>query len=200
MARLILAAGVLFLLVKFGLGNLLGFVAICAGGGFIIWVLLSDAIRSSAAPKVATLKSAPEVNRPMLSESPAGCQISSGLIIDEPWIGKILRGEKIWEMRSSHTRKRERIALIRKGSGLVVGVATIEDSRGPLSEAELIANHEKHRVPPHLLGKWNHAWVLANVASLRKPVPYRHRAGAVKFVNLDADVAVRVAQATIRQE
>lgn len=45
------------------------------------------------------------------------------LVIAEPWIGLILDGSKTWEMRSRATRKRGRIALIRKGSGQVVGVA-----------------------------------------------------------------------------
>src|SRR5947209_18338036 len=47
------------------------------------------------------------------------------LIIREPWIGHILSGAKTWEMRTSKTSLRGRIGLIRKGSGVVVGVADI---------------------------------------------------------------------------
>jgi hypothetical protein len=44
-----------------------------------------------------------------------------GLVIDKPWIDLILDGKKTWEMRSTLTKKRGKIALIRKGSkaGLV---------------------------------------------------------------------------------
>jgi ASCH domain-containing protein len=48
-----------------------------------------------------------------------------GLIIDEPWISLILQGEKIWEMRKTACHHRGRIALIRKGSGQVVGIAAL---------------------------------------------------------------------------
>ena len=50
-----------------------------------------------------------------------------GLIIREPWIGMILAGRKTWEMRSRQTPYRGRIGLIRKGTGMVVGIAEIVD-------------------------------------------------------------------------
>lgn len=118
--------------------------------------------------------------------------IRSGLIIDEPWISKILAGEKTWEMRSENTKKREQIGLIAKGSGKVVGVATLIDSLGPLSEEALASNQDLHRVPLELLGKWRCAWVLSDVRRLRTPVPYAHPPGAVKFVNLDSATVSRV--------
>jgi hypothetical protein len=62
-----------------------------------------------------------------------GDDVSRGLIIDQPWIGKILRGEKTWEMRSTRTSIRGPIALIEKGSGTVVGVASILSSLCPMS-------------------------------------------------------------------
>ena len=52
-------------------------------------------------------------------------QVVKGLIIDQPWIGMILSGSKTWEMRSRNTAVRGRIALIRKGSKAVVGVADL---------------------------------------------------------------------------
>lgn len=54
------------------------------------------------------------------------------LIIDEPWISRMLDGSKTWEMRSRSTENRGRFALIRKGSGQVVGVAELAGCRGPL--------------------------------------------------------------------
>jgi hypothetical protein len=40
--------------------------------------------------------------------------------------------------------------------------------------------------------KHNTVWVLQSAAQLRQPVPYRHPAGAVIWVNLDPEVAAAV--------
>ena len=53
-----------------------------------------------------------------------------GLIVDEPWISKILAGEKIWEMRSKTTAVRGQIGLIRKGSGAVGDYDALKVLRG----------------------------------------------------------------------
>jgi hypothetical protein len=42
--------------------------------------------------------------------------------------------------------------------------------------------------------KWTTAWVLQRARSLPKPVPYRHPAGAVIWVNLDPEVAAEIEQ------
>lgn len=111
--------------------------------------------------------------------------VSSGLIIDEPWIGHILDGRKSWEMRTTAVTKRGKIALIAKGTKTIVGVSTLTDSIGPLDDQEIVVNEAKHLVPLSRIGKWRHAWVLANTVRLRYPVPYSHPSGAVKWVNLD---------------
>lgn len=116
--------------------------------------------------------------------------IQTGLVIDEPWITKILCGEKTWEMRSQSTAKRERVALIKKGSGLIVGLATITGVLGPFDDKEIAANFHHHRVPTHMIGKWRYAWTLGTVRRLETPVPYVHSKGAVIWVNLD--IAARV--------
>lgn len=59
-----------------------------------------------------------------------------GLIIDEPWIGLILLGNKTWEMRKTACHHRGRIALIRKGSGRIVGTVDLVDSLQSLDTAE----------------------------------------------------------------
>lgn len=116
--------------------------------------------------------------------------VSRGLIIDQPWIGKILRGEKTWEMRSTRTSIRGPVALIEKGSGTVVGVASILDSLGPLSLQDISENLKAHRVGPEIYTqsdyKWNHAWALGEVIPLSHPIKYRHKSGAVIWVELDA--------------
>jgi ASCH domain len=115
---------------------------------------------------------------------------SRGLVIDTPWIDLILAGEKTWEMRSTHSSKRGRIALIRKGSGLIVGYANLVDSVGPLSEDALASNTNKHQITAERfgdgswMGQWNHAWVLSEVQQLPQPIPYKHPSGAVIWVDL----------------
>ena len=123
--------------------------------------------------------------------------MKSGLVIREPWIGKILAGEKTWEMRSTAVRKRERIALIRKGGGLVVGSAWLIDSRPPLTRENYMDYCNKHAIPVSMLdevirNKWVHPWVLADARRLPRPVPYRH-AGGVTFVTLEQSVLDMIA-------
>jgi hypothetical protein len=120
-----------------------------------------------------------------------------GLIIDMPHIDNILSGRKIWEMRSSLTKIRGMVALIRKGSGQVIGVAELTDSIGPFSTDEMLANQPKHmisttRLADPKVSKWNKAWVMKNARLLQRPVPYNHPNGAVIWVNLEPAVLAAV--------
>lgn len=120
------------------------------------------------------------------------------LIIDEPWITEVLSGRKIWEMRKTACHYRGQIALIRKGSGQVVGVAEVVDSLPPIeSLKDYAASRNRHRIPPEYQNKafadgWRCPWVLKNATSLTPPVSYRHPRGAVIWVNLDPNVAAAV--------
>jgi ASCH domain len=109
------------------------------------------------------------------------------LIIDTPWINYLLEGKKTWEMRSTATKIRGTIYLVKKGSGLIVGTANVVDSLGPFSEQELFQNIDKHCIPkekiPSIL-KWCYAWVLEDIKALDKPIPYNHPQGAVIWVNI----------------
>jgi ASCH domain len=122
-----------------------------------------------------------------------------GLIIDQPWIGLILSGKKTWEIRKTACHHRGRIALIRKGSGQVVGTADIVDSFPPLESASDYARGEAlHCIPPErqaqaLADGWRTPWVLKNFWQLPRPVSYRHPYGAVIWVNLEEDVSNAVA-------
>lgn len=108
---------------------------------------------------------------------------NGGIIIDKPWIDKILSGEKTWEMRSNNCRKRGYIALVRKGSKQIVGVAKIEGCEGPLDEVDLKRSEQKHRVSPSVYAqadyKWRYAIKLSNVFRLTTPVSYQHKNGWV---------------------
>lgn len=112
------------------------------------------------------------------------------LIIDEPWIGKILAGSKTWEMRKTVCSYRGLVALIRKGSGSVVGIAEVIDSLAPLDSRETYANAEGlHGIPPErqeaaFADGWRTPWVLRNARALEVAVPYDHPSGAVIWVNL----------------
>ena len=122
-----------------------------------------------------------------------------GLTIKEPWISLILSGEKTWELRSRDTRVRGRIALIRKGSGTIIGIADLTATLPNLSRSDLMANVSKHQVPQHEIGadfRWNVAWVLEGARPLREPVPYRHPPGAVIWVNLAPEAAAAVETAS----
>lgn len=121
------------------------------------------------------------------------------LIVDEPWISLILSGEKTWEMRKTACHHRGRIALIRKGSGQVVGVADVVDSLAPLdSTADYARAEPQHCIPPGrqatvFADGWRTPWVLENVQPLPRPLSYKHPYGAVIWVNLENDLAAAIA-------
>jgi len=121
-----------------------------------------------------------------------------GLIIRQPWIDLILEGKKTWEMRSQGTNVRGEIALIRKGSGLVFGVARLVASLPALGRADYMGHRDKHAIPAQMLDEvmengWVYPWVLESVRLLAKPVDAHQKPGAVIFVNLDDTVVEAIA-------
>lgn len=120
------------------------------------------------------------------------------LVIDQPWIDMILRGEKTWEMRKTATHQRGVVGLIRKGSELVVGTAEIVGSLPPIDTRDAYAAAEpRHGIPPHrqeaaFTDGWRTPWVLTNARPLPTAVAYEHPSGAVIWVNLAVDVATQV--------
>ncbi len=112
------------------------------------------------------------------------------LIVDEPWISKILSGEKTWEMRSRSTSIRGRIALIRKGSGLIVGAVDIVEVLDFNQNRDVLAMYkEEHCIDyankdHEFLQKYDVAWVLANAEEYTDPIPYKHPQGAVIWVKI----------------
>ena len=111
-----------------------------------------------------------------------------GLIIKKVHLDNIISGEKTWEIRSSNTKIRGKIALIESGSGTVVGTAYVSDSFA-LTDKDLLKNIDKHLVPKKsikagLRYKRPHAWVLTKAKRLKKPKPYKHKKGAVIWVEI----------------
>lgn len=101
------------------------------------------------------------------------------LIIREPWIGFILRGEKTWEMRPKPTKERGLIGLIRARSKHVVGVARLVGSLPALNPSKYAETERYHRVPPAeqpqaIASRWVNPWLLADIRRLPRPVPYSH--------------------------
>ena len=112
-----------------------------------------------------------------------------GLLIRTPWIEEILDGKKTWEIRGSYTHIRGTIALIRSGSGHIVGTCELADVLGPLTLSDMYENLLKHREPLNdlmngLPYEKTFAWVLNNIQPLPQPIPYNHPCGAVIWVNL----------------
>jgi hypothetical protein len=113
------------------------------------------------------------------------------LISKSPHIENILSGKKTWEIRGSNTKIRGEIALIKSGSGTVVGKCEIVDVIGPISIDDLRLNIDKHCVTleqfDQVFGRYKKifAWVLENASALQEPVAYEHPQGAVIWVNLD---------------
>lgn len=114
-----------------------------------------------------------------------GVSDMKGLIIKQPWIDLIFDEHKDYELRSRNTWMRGRIALIRQGSGFIDGSATLVDCVGPLTDDELDALYNRHKVPSGHYGKWRYAWVLKDAKRYDKPIPYNHPQGAVIWVNLE---------------
>lgn len=126
--------------------------------------------------------------------------LSKGLIIKAPFIDWIMAGRKTWELRSKHTQVRGPIALIKQGTGTVVAVARLIESKGPLTDADMAGNFQNHAVAPDRLllpevQKYRFAWVLSDVKQLGRPVPYIHRSGAVIWAALDDAAAGAVVSA-----
>lgn len=124
--------------------------------------------------------------------------VKKALIIDSPWIEKILEGSKVWEMRSTRTSHRGPFGLIQKGSGKVVGIASLHGVSGPYNNGELQQYQKLHHVPPELYErqdyKWRFAWELSDAANLPFPVKYRHKNGAVTWVDLEDAVVQEIAR------
>lgn len=120
-----------------------------------------------------------------------------GLVIKQPWLDMILRGEKTWEMRSQPCRHRGPVALIEKGSGMVMGVAEIVHDLPPQSRSDWERTKDKHRIPDTEMDEalargWTRPWVLRSAKRLTRPVPYKHTSGG-SWVNLAASEAAQIA-------
>ena len=114
-----------------------------------------------------------------------------GLISKSPHIENILEGKKTWEIRGSNTKIRGEIALIKSGTGTIVGKCELVDVIGLIDIDVLKHNIDKHCVPldqfDQVFGgyKKRYAWVLEKVVAYHNPITYNHPQGAIIWVKLD---------------
>jgi hypothetical protein len=123
--------------------------------------------------------------------------IMKAIVIREPYVSLILDGKKTWEMRSTRANYRGRVGLIKQGSGHLVGIAELVDCLPPLTAANYAEQEAFHCVAPAdqpgaVKSKWIYPWVMKGAQRLSRPVPYKHKAGAVVWVSLDDDIVRRV--------
>ena len=128
------------------------------------------------------------------------------LVIKKFWLDQIISGDKVWEIRSSNTKKRGRKYLAESGSGLIVGEATLVNSLavGRIQGGKLVPfspskeskknfiahddNMAKHRLTRKNLKELTYseiyAWVFQDAQRYDVARPYIHNQGAVIWVNL----------------
>jgi hypothetical protein len=107
------------------------------------------------------------------------------LVVKQPWLDKILAGEKTWEIRSTNSTKRGKIHLaLSQGGGRILGHCTLVDSFA-LDRRALAANKVKHRIMDMEMVKYPnpHAWVLGSAQRYTKPLKYKHPQGAVVWAS-----------------
>jgi hypothetical protein len=99
------------------------------------------------------------------------------MLIRSPFIDEILAGTKTREFRGNATKKRGLVALVKSGTGTVVGACKITGVEGPLSAG------------PY---RKTYGWIVEDAVQLERPVPYEHPYGAVIWVKLPENVAGKV--------
>lgn len=119
--------------------------------------------------------------------------LSHGLIIRQPWLDRILDGQKAWEIRGTNTQIRGSIGLIQSGSGRVVGVVQLVDVQRLSSEAfhASVAHHTiTDWAPQSLPYPTCYAWVVEDPIRLPEPIAYTHPRGAMRWVRFRPPLAV----------
>jgi hypothetical protein len=108
-----------------------------------------------------------------------------GLIIKDPWITKILNGEKTWEIRGSSTKNRGTISLIKSGTGMIYGTVVLTNSF-PITDSAYYQGFDNHRIPETIYIPYAHryVWEMSAPKLFKEPIPYKHPQGAVIWVNL----------------
>lgn len=118
---------------------------------------------------------------------------NKGLLVREPWASALVEGRKTMELRGAKTAHRGRTAIIRAGTGLVIGEASLVDVRGPFTRSDLALIVDEHLVradweTAEIPYRRTYGWMFTAAIEYEVPKPYRHPPGAVIWVNLRASV------------
>lgn len=108
------------------------------------------------------------------------------LLVRDPWATLLLSGYKTWEIRGEKTSIRGTVAIGKSGENqsLIYGVVDLVDCIGPLTLRNLQENFNKHCDPDDTRKKPYKsvfAWVVENPRSLKRPIPFVHKSGWVKW-------------------
>lgn len=131
-------------------------------------------------------------------------------MIREPWISQILMGRKTWELRGTSTKIRGRLALIRSGSGSIIGECHLDDCVGPVDFDTLIATGalsrderddiEREGHAPYVAADGvtskTYAWIVSRPILYSRPVAYNHPSGAITFVDLTKPGVIQCIEAS----
>lgn len=107
------------------------------------------------------------------------------LVVQKPWIDKLLDGEKTLELRGTACRKPVNtiVYLSESGTGAIVGCARFVGCDGPLDRATIDARFEEHRVTSDFLDavKYNrvYGWRFVDAVRAPTPIPYAVKSGAI---------------------
>lgn len=111
---------------------------------------------------------------------PKGASI---LIVQQPWIGLLLSGQKTLEIRGKPCSKPagERVYLaLSGGGGIVLGSVAFVACHGPLGTPEWARRAPEHCVEAAKLPyPTTYAWEVGAPVRFHKPVPYHHKPGVV---------------------
>ena len=105
------------------------------------------------------------------------------LVIRKCWLAKILAGKKVWEIRSSPTKRRGWIHLAQSKSRNIRGGADLVDCF-PVKHSEFLKHRGRHCIKnlKDIKYKKIWAWVLKGAKKYIAPFAYHHTTGAVIFV------------------
>ena len=166
----------------------------------------STTIQKTKAPKAkAAAKNLKKIKRQKEKKKDTARpgEISSALLIKKMWCDEIFDNNKTWEVRGEACHKREKICIAQSLSGRLVGEATIvnclkiglQREKGniePWSDEKDYMwdrlNRAKHciRSPKIVKYKKIYAWVLEGAKRYKRPVPYKHKKGQIKWITLSA--------------
>lgn len=103
------------------------------------------------------------------------------LTVKQPWIDKLLDGSKIYEIRSSNTKKTNTmIYLAQSGTSYLVGSIIIKEVIGPITEERFVEDRPFHCATGTTLPyKKTYYWVMEHPVRFPTPIFFKRPQGAI---------------------